>query len=93
MMSYIVMLNSSETTFENDLKARNSILLDAVHHARELTTISQTVFGLLTLLYKYERGDEQTLYLLEKGAVIFKPIVNVDGVALIDYYYFRLNNL
>ena len=54
MMSYIIMLDSSEITFENDLKARNSILLDAVHHARELTTISQTVFNMLTLLYKYE---------------------------------------
>ena len=58
MMSYIAMLGSTETTFMTDLKARNSILLDAVHHARELTTISQTVFGLLTLLYNYEKGDE-----------------------------------
>ena len=40
MMAYIFMLGSTESKFENDLKARKSIVIDGVHHARELTTIS-----------------------------------------------------
>ena len=42
---------------EQDLASRESILLTAVHHARELTTISQVVLEMLTVLYRYESGD------------------------------------
>ena len=66
---------------------RDSILLTAVHHARELTTISQVVLEMLALLYRYEAGDIYTMMLLEKAAVITIPIVNVDGVDLIDKIY------
>lgn len=66
---------------------RDSILLTGVHHARELTTISQVVLEMLALLYRYEAGDIYTMMLLEKAAVITIPIVNVDGVDLIDKIY------
>ena len=42
---------------------------------------------MLALLYRYEAGDIYTMMLLEKAAVITIPIVNVDGVDLIDKIY------
>ena len=72
---------------KSDLTYRETILLTAVHHARELTTISQVVLQMLTILYRYEAGDVFTLALLEKAAVITIPIVNIDGVNLIDKIY------
>lgn len=52
-----------------------------------MTSVTQTVFSLLWLLYSYERGDELTIDLLESSAIVFIPIVNVDGVAQIGEWY------
>ena len=40
IMAYALMLGTNPAEAQNELKARNSILLNGVHHARELTTIS-----------------------------------------------------
>ena len=42
---------------------------------------------MLHLLYRYEMGDGATLDLLRSSALVFVPIVNVDGVAQIDQWY------
>lgn len=87
MWAYTVMLGASKSTYSDELRRRNSVLIDGVHHAREVTTISQTVFSFLWLLYSYERGDESTLKLLQSSAVVFIPVVNVDGVTQINQWY------
>ena len=63
------------------------MLLTGAHHARELTTISQTVLQMLEILYKYEKGDAQTLKLVSESVLIFIPILNIDGVTQIDSFY------
>ena len=87
MMSYSVMIGATEDTWKDELKIRNSALIDGVHHAREVTTVSQSVFSMLQLLYSYESGDQKTLDLLESSVIVYIPIVNVDGVAQIDEWY------
>ena len=57
IMAYVFMLGTTEQTFENDLKGRRAIMIDAVHHARELTTISQVVYTMLALLHGYEHDN------------------------------------
>lgn len=54
IQSFTLMLGASEDTFESELESRNSFMMDGVHHARELTTVSQTVFQMLAVLYRYE---------------------------------------
>ena len=76
-----------------DQALRESILLTAVHHARELTTISQVVLEMLSILYRYESGDRQTIALLENAAIIIIPVMNPDGVSLIDQAYQRTGKL
>ena len=63
---------------------RQSILIDGVHHARELTTISMVVYLMLSTLREYEQGDLHKKALLRDYALIFIPIFNVDGVYEID---------
>ena len=84
IMAYVFMLGTTTSTFENDLKGRRSILIDAVHHARELTTISQVVYTMMALLHGYEHGNQEYKALMENGAIVFIPMVNVDGVTYID---------
>ena len=40
MTAYAFMLGTNEADFADELKLRKSIFINAVHHARELTTIS-----------------------------------------------------
>lgn len=86
-MAYAFMLGTTPETYKKDLKERQSILLDGVHHARELTTISQISYTMLRLLHGLEHGHDKFKHLLTKAAVIFIPIVNVDGVNYISDNY------
>jgi len=88
-MAYAFMLDVKPSQAQNEMKSRKSILLDGVHHARELTTISQVLYTMLELLHAYENGQTEAIELLKNSAVIFIPMVNPDGVALIDDYYKR----
>ena len=62
-------------------------MINAVHHARELTTISQVVFTMMTILHGYEQGNQDFIAQMSNGAIIFIPMVNVDGVTYISDYY------
>lgn len=59
LTAYAFMLGTSQAGFEKELVSRRSILIDAVHHARELTTISQVVYTMLALLHGYEHGNPE----------------------------------
>ena len=83
------MLDVKPSQAQNEMKSRKSILLDGVHHARELTTISQVLYTMLELLHAYENGQTESIELLKNSAVIFIPMVNPDGVALIDDVYHK----
>ena len=88
LVVYAVMRGVNElSAWEEELAIRNSMLIDGAIHARELTTMSQTVFSMLTLLYKLEIGDAQVIELLENSALLFMPVWNVDGYKSIDLYY------
>lgn len=93
IMAYAFMLGTTNDTYANDLKERQSILLDGVHHARELTTISQITYTMLRLLHGLEHGQDKYKHLLTKSAVVFIPIVNVDGVSYISETYEKTGHL
>ena len=43
LIAYILMLGATPETYEDELITRNSMFVNGATHARELTTISQTV--------------------------------------------------
>ena len=63
IMAYVLMetgptvARSSRYELEQELSRRQSLLINAVHHARELTTITMTLYTLLHALHSYEHGD------------------------------------
>lgn len=69
------------------MTSRPSVFINAVHHARELTTISQVTYTMLAMLHGYEHGNEEYVELMSNSAIIFVPMVNPDGVAMIDDLY------
>jgi len=83
-MAYALMLGATKESYEQELKSRRSIFLNGVHHARELTTISQIMFTMLGLLHGYEHGNREYIDLMTNAAIIIVPMVNVDGVFYID---------
>ena len=42
---------------------------------------------MLKLLYSYEAEDQKTFELLKTSAIIYVPIVNVDGVTQINTWF------
>jgi murein tripeptide amidase MpaA len=61
------------------LLERPAILINGMHHPRELTTLSMCVYTYLKLLFKYVHNDPETVYLLKNTAIFIIPIVNFDG--------------
>ena len=55
---YAFMLGTDAENWEDELKKRPSIFINAVHHARELTTISQVIYTMLSLLHGYEHQNQ-----------------------------------
>ena len=52
--AFAFMTGTTPEFFKSEMKERRSILIDGVHHARELTTISQVVLTMLSLMHGYE---------------------------------------
>jgi murein tripeptide amidase MpaA len=63
------------------------MIINGAHHARELTTISMAAYTMLTILHGYEHQKGEILTLLDKTALVFIPVVNVDGFARISDYW------
>ena len=42
---------------------------------------------MLAMLHGYEHGNEEYAELMSNSAIIFVPMVNPDGVAMIDDFY------
>ena len=58
-----------------------------MHHARELTTITMTLYTLLHVLHGYEHHDVAYRTLLREMAIVFIPLVNIDGFNFISEEY------
>lgn len=54
LSAFILMSIGPDVNFDAEVRKRNSILLTGAHHAREMTTVSQTVFQMLWILFKLE---------------------------------------
>ena len=65
------------------------MLINGVHHARELLTISQVAYNMMAILHGYEHNRNDLRALLETSALVFIPLVNPDGVYYIDEAYKR----
>lgn len=65
-----------------------AILITGAHHARELITVQQVTYLILNLL---QRGvlnqEEEVTKMLSQNKFYFIPVVNVDGLALIEDYH------
>ena len=66
---------------------RPAILINAVHHARELTTISMANYFVLKLLHGYLNGDAEAWKVLEDAVVFVIPVVNQDGFSAINQHF------
>ena len=60
------------------------MLIDGAHHARELTTISMTMYTMLRILHGYMHDDDFYTTMLKEKALFFIPTVNYDGVKYIS---------
>lgn len=67
--------------------AKPQILYDAVHHAREPISLSQTIFYMWYLLENYETNEE-VKNIVDNTEMYFIPVVNPDG-----YVYNATTNL
>lgn len=72
---------------------RPSILIDAAHHARELTSVSMVMYTMLRMLHGYLNDDQEIKSILATSGVFFVPIVNLDSYSRISSNYALTNQL
>ena len=76
---FVLASSLNSTDWSKQLLERPAILINGMHHPRELTTLSMCVYTYLKLLFKYVHNDPETVYLLKNTAIFIIPIVNFDG--------------
>jgi murein tripeptide amidase MpaA len=77
-----------------DSKARPAIFLTGAHHARELITVQMTLYSALKLIHQaLVANDEKYQNLLMQNVFYIVPIVNPDGVALIERDFLKTFHL
>jgi len=69
------------------------MLVDGLHHARELTGTSECLYTMLRLLFKYVKADHTTIHLLSQSTLVFIPVLNVDGFVSISKHWIATNEL
>jgi murein tripeptide amidase MpaA len=79
MPAYLFGLGLNGTDWKTNLLQRPGMLIDGMHHTRELTTLSMSAYAMVKLLYQYVQGDFKTTYLFRNTALFVIPIVNWDG--------------
>jgi murein tripeptide amidase MpaA len=90
---YAFALNLTQRNWQPQAMKRPAILINAVHHARELTTISMTNYFVLKLLHGYLNGDAEAWKVLEDAVVFVIPVVNQDGFSAINQLFERNGKL
>lgn len=78
---YVLGLN-----LQNDFTDLNrpGILVNGAHHARELTSISMSIYYILRILYLYAADDLETTQMLKDSIIYVIPVVNIDGFKTIS---------
>lgn len=76
---FVLAFSLNNTGWNKQVLDRPAILINGMHHPRELTTLSMCVYTYLKLLFKYVHNDSETVYLLKNTAIFIIPIVNFDG--------------
>jgi murein tripeptide amidase MpaA len=76
MMGYLLGtgLTSKEATM-----VKPAILINGLHHPREISTVSMSVYTILRLLYGYIKQEPDVMYLISECAIVIIPAINVDG--------------
>ena len=64
MAGFIIGYGFSEENWESEASTRPAILIDGLHHSRELTGLSLQMYTLLRILFDYEKNDSNTIILL-----------------------------
>lgn len=67
-----------------------AIFITGAHHPRELTSVQMPLFSILMLLHGMihsDSNDDLSLDLLVQNKYYVVPVVNVDGVALIERHW------
>ena len=59
-------------------------MIDAAHHARELTGISEVFYAMVRVLHGYVHNDKQVRSWLGHNGLYFIPVINWDSVKLIS---------
>ena len=66
-------------------QAKPAILMTGATHARELISTTQNLYEIMKLIkVGWIEKDPEELKLLNQNRFLFMPILNVDGVALIE---------
>lgn len=68
----------SDNPSSNESASESQILYTAVHHAREATTLQQTIFYMWYLLENYSTSDE-IKSIVDNSELFFVPCLNPDG--------------
>lgn len=86
IMGYMIGL---DLTTRAKTMSKPAVLVTGAHHARELTSISMSVYTVLRLLYGYVKEEPATMYLLQRSAIVVVPVVNVDGYSALGRNYWN----
>jgi len=68
----------------NSVQDKPLTFITGAHHARELISIKMPFATLLNILHGYLHQNPEALYLANNLRMAFVPIVNPDGVNLIE---------
>jgi len=69
-------------------KVKPAILMTGATHARELISTTQNLYEIMKLIkVGWIDKDPEELKLLNQNRFLFMPILNVDGVAMIEQYW------
>lgn len=75
-MGYLI---GTGLTSKEAAMAKPAILIDGLHHPREISTVSMSVYTILRLLYGYIKQEPEALYLINNSAILIIPAINMDG--------------
>jgi len=61
MHAFFMGLNLDGDDWEQKALERPTMLINGLHHARELTSTSMNVYTILRLLFDYQKDDQETV--------------------------------
>ena len=65
--------------WEAEALRRPGLLIMGAHHATQFTSIAQSVYTILHLLFDYVEGDAEVQHMLATSTIFFIPVINLDA--------------